>query len=206
MRRRQRLHDGDRSDALLQVLDEATQGLTYDGWEHDVKVVEDLWAQGWTTAESIERSVERMRRRQCLHEGDRSDAVLQVLDGATQGLTYPGWEHDLECEQSRWVGGFVTAASIKLRVARMRRRQRLHDSHTGDQVNATSPTMTPPNIPAPAVSERMRRRQRPHDSHTGDRVIATFPTMTPPNIPAPAVCFLLTLLWFIIDAFLNASP
>ena len=154
----------------LAALYEVMPLMTYDGWEHDVKVVEDLWAQGWTTAESIERSVERMRRRQCLHEGDRSDAVLQVLDGATQGLTYPGWEHDLECEQSRWVGGFVTAASIKLRVARMRRRQRLHDSHTGDQVNATSPTMTPPNI------------------------------------PAPAVCFLLTLLWFIIDAFLNASP
>ena len=76
---------------------------------------------------------------------------MQLLDGTTQGFTYPGWEHDLESEESRWVGGFVTAASIKLRVERMRRRQRLHDSHTGDRVIATSPTMTPPNIPAPAV-------------------------------------------------------
>ena len=49
---------------------------------------------------------------------------------------------------------------------------REHDSHTGDRVIATSPTMTPPNIPAPAV---------------------TSPTMMPPDVPVSAVCFLLTL-------------
>ena len=164
MRRRQRLHDGDRSYALLQVLDEATQGLTYDGWEHDVKVVEDLWAQGWTT-ESIERSVERMRRRQCLHEGDRSDAVLQVLDGATQGLTYPGWEHDLKCEQSRWVGGFVTAASIKLRVARMRRRQRLHDSRklTDEEAEDSARAYDEAQVELQTVHDR--NPAEPHDQN-----------------------------------------
>ena len=83
-----------------------------------------------------------MRRKQRLHEGDRSDALLQVLDGATQGLTYPGWELDHERVESRWVGGFVTAASIKGRVEQMRRKQRLHDSHK------KSPTMKPPTIPA----------------------------------------------------------
>ena len=67
LRRRQRLHDGvDRSDALLQVLDEATQGLTYRGWEHAVKVVESLWAEGVFTAASIKLRVQRMRREQCL--------------------------------------------------------------------------------------------------------------------------------------------
>ena len=99
-----------------------------------------------------------------MHDGDRSDALLQVLDEATQGLTYPGWEQDVKREESLWAEGWTTAASIKRRVVRMRRKQRLHDSRAGD------------------------------------RVIETSPTMTPPNIPAPAICFLLTLLWFIIDA------
>ena len=83
-----------------------------------------------------------MRRKQRLHEGDRSDAVLQVLDGATQGLTYPGWELDHEMVEDRWVGGFITAASIKGRVDEMRRKQRLHDS------DKKSPMMKPPAIPA----------------------------------------------------------
>ena len=112
----------------LAALYEATQQFTYPGWEQDVKREESLWAEGFTTAASIERSVEKMRREQCLHEGDRSDAVLQVLHGATQGLTYPGWEQDVKREESLWVEGWTTAASIKLRVVQMRRRQRLHDS------------------------------------------------------------------------------
>jgi len=171
----------------LAALYEATQGLTYPGWEHDLKVVEDLWAQGWTTAESIERSVERMRRRQCLHEGDRSDAVLQVLDGATQGFTYSGWERDHKNEESRWVGGFVTAASIKLRVERMRRRQRLHDGDRSDALlqvlDEATQGLTYPGwegdlekeeslwaqgwTTAASIKrmvERMRRKQRLHDS------------------------------------------
>ena len=78
----------------LAALYEVMPQMTYDGWECDAKIVEDLWVSGSSTAASIKGRVERMRRKQCLHEGHRSDAVLQVLDGATQGLTYPGWELD----------------------------------------------------------------------------------------------------------------
>ena len=132
----------------LAALYELMPQMTYDGWECDAKIVEDLWVSGSSTTASIKRRVERMRRKQCLNEGHRSDALLQVLDGATQGLTYLGWEQDHEYEESRWVGGFVTAASIKRRVERMRRKQRLHDSHTGDRVIEKCPTMMPPTIPA----------------------------------------------------------
>ena len=34
---KQRLHEGDRSDVVLQMLDDATQGFTYDGWEGDAR-------------------------------------------------------------------------------------------------------------------------------------------------------------------------
>ena len=127
MRRTQRLHEGDRSDALLQVLDEATQGLTYPGREHDVRVAELNWIYGFSSANELKRTVERMRRKQRLHEGDRSDALLQVLDGATQGLTYPGWERDVQAAELNWIFGFSSAKELKRTVERMRRKQRLHD-------------------------------------------------------------------------------
>ena len=104
--------------------------MTYDGWECDAEIVEDLWVSG-RTSESIKRRVKQMRRKQCLHEGDRSDAVLQVLDGATQGFTYPGRERDVESEVNDWVQGWSTAEGIKERVETMRRKQRLHDSKMG---------------------------------------------------------------------------
>merc|ERR1712008_444841 len=49
---------------------------------------------------------ETMRRKQCLHDGDRSDAALQVLDDVKQGLTYAGWERP-PCrggEMDHWAG------------------------------------------------------------------------------------------------------
>ena len=125
----------------LAALYEVMPLMTYDGWECDAEIVEDCWVSGGTSA-SIKERVAQMRRKQCLHEGDRSDALLQVLDGATQGLTYPGWELDHEMVEDDWAEGFVTAASIKQRVEQMRRKQRVHDSHK------KSPTMKPPAIPA----------------------------------------------------------
>ena len=52
----------------LAALYDATQGLTYPGWKQDLESEESLWAEGWTTAASIKRMVERMRRKQRLHD------------------------------------------------------------------------------------------------------------------------------------------
>ena len=119
MRRKQRLHGGDRSDVELQVLDEVKQGLTYDGWEKDVGRVERDWVGGWNT--NIHAVREKMRRKQRLHEGDRSDVVLQVLDDATQRLTYAGWEVDVARVERDWTDGWDT--DIQEVVKKMRRRQ-----------------------------------------------------------------------------------
>ena len=63
MRRKQRLHEGDRSDAVLQlVLDDVKRGLSYTGWETDVDRVERDWAGGWDP--DIEEVVGKMRRKQ----------------------------------------------------------------------------------------------------------------------------------------------
>ena len=65
MRRKQCLHEGDRSDAALQVLDDVKQGLTYAGWESDVRDVEKKWT---IRSSFIQQELDTMRRKQCLHE------------------------------------------------------------------------------------------------------------------------------------------
>ena len=119
----------------LAALYEVVPLMTYDGWERDVESEVNNWVQGWSTAEGIKERVAKMRRKQCLHEGDRSDAVLQVLDGATQRFTYDGWERDVASEVDDWVRGWGTAERIKERVEKMRRKQRLHDSNIVTKVN-----------------------------------------------------------------------
>ena len=55
--------DGDRTDAALQVLDAVKQGLTYPGWEKDVRDVERFWAR-WGKVSHIQDVVAKMRRQQ----------------------------------------------------------------------------------------------------------------------------------------------
>jgi len=131
MRRKQRLHGGDRSDVELQVLDEVKQGLAYDGWEKDVGRVERDWVGGWNT--NIHAVREKMRRKQRLHEGDRSDVVLQVLDGVKQGLAYESWEQDVRTVERDWAEG-EDAEEIQEMLAKMRRKQRLHEGDRSDVV------------------------------------------------------------------------
>ena len=131
MRRKQRLHEGDRSDVVLQVLDEVNQGLTYDGWETDVDRVEHDWVGGWGT--NIHEVREKMRRKQRLHEGDRSDVVLEVLDDVKRGLAYESWEQDVRTVERDWIEGEDTE-DIREMLAKMRRKQRLHEDDRSDVV------------------------------------------------------------------------
>lgn len=133
MRRKQLLHEGDRSDAVLQVLDEAKQGLSYDGWETDVERAERDWVGGWSTVTGIRAVRDKMRRKQRLHEGDRSDVVLHVLDGVKQGLAYESWEQDVRAVERDWVEGEDTE-EIQDMIATMRRKQRLHEGDLSDAV------------------------------------------------------------------------
>ena len=126
MRRWQCLHDGDRTDAALQVLDAVKQGLTYEGWEKDVEAVEWTWARTeGVSSEYIQDVVAKMRRWQCLHDGDRTDAALQVLDAVKQGLTYKGWEKDVRDVERFWAR-WGEVSHIQEVVAKMRRQQQQH--------------------------------------------------------------------------------
>jgi hypothetical protein len=94
MREKQALHVGDRSHPQLQALDNLKRaGLTYAGWEADACKAEDYHVRNRTTLFDYE--VEKMRKMQALHVGDRSHPQLQALDSLKiAGLTYDGWEAD----------------------------------------------------------------------------------------------------------------
>ena len=103
----------------LQALDTIKPALSYGGWQQDAAEVEDgLVRCGPSVALSL---LAKMRRKQRLHGGDRSDVELQVLDDATQRLTYGGWEVDVARVERDWTDGWDT--DIQEVVKKMRRRQ-----------------------------------------------------------------------------------
>ena len=57
--------------------------MTYDGWERDAKSEESRWVHGISTAAGIKSAVERMRRKQRLH-----DSSLDLFSG-TAGARPP---------------------------------------------------------------------------------------------------------------------
>ena len=71
------------------------------------------------------------QRRALVMNSGRSIPELAALYEVVPLMTYPGWEHDVESEENDWVRGCSTAEGIKERVAKMRRKQRLHDSNMG---------------------------------------------------------------------------
>merc|ERR1740130_1652973 len=123
MRRKQQLHKGDRSDVVLQELDDVKRQLTYPQWKLDFRMAEESWEHG--DPASVREDIETMRRRQQLHKGDRSDAVLQVLDDVKRQLTYPQWKLDFRMAEGSWEHG--DPASVREGIETMRREQQLHD-------------------------------------------------------------------------------
>jgi len=56
---------GDRSDVVLQVLDDVKRQLTYPDWKTDVRSAQETWVYGSGLA-SVRSDIEKMRRRQQL--------------------------------------------------------------------------------------------------------------------------------------------
>jgi uncharacterized protein YgfB (UPF0149 family) len=95
MRTKQKMHSGDRSDANLRALDALlASGLTYAGWQNDVKEVEKHHVEYPIL---VEGSLQKIRKKQEMHSGDRSHATLRALDAlVASGLTYASWRDDVK--------------------------------------------------------------------------------------------------------------
>ncbi|KAL7455513.1 hypothetical protein ACHAWC_007065 [Mediolabrus comicus] len=92
--RKQKIHDGDRSDAVVQFLD--SLHLTYPGWEKHWEEVFDTYLRGYDVDKRF-----CLTERQRMHEGDRSHPRLAALDSLR--LSYPGWEEDVKSYEERHV-------------------------------------------------------------------------------------------------------
>ena len=95
--RKQKIHDGDRSDAEVEYLDSLC--LSYPGWEKDVQKAMGSYLRGHSFSERYQFSFAEKQR---MYEGDRSHPRLVALDALR--LTYPGWEEDVRVYEERHVG------------------------------------------------------------------------------------------------------
>ena len=65
--------------------------MSYKGWRDDADAIERMHIE---CPEEVPGALRTMRRKQQLHDGDRSHRYIQKLDALTPTLTYPGWEKD----------------------------------------------------------------------------------------------------------------
>ena len=101
---KQQVHGGggDRSHPYIRKLDALTPTLSYAGWEADARQVEwpevNFYDLMRTREQYVEIVLERMRRKQAVHSGDRSHPNLVKLDALKASLkasgAYAGWEID----------------------------------------------------------------------------------------------------------------
>eukprot|EP00961_Rhodomonas_salina_P063623 855141-Rhodomonas_salina.1 len=91
-----------RSHPQLRALDAlVSSGLTYPGWEADVKKAEEYHVK----RSGFDGFLTGMKNHQAMHAGDRSHPQLRALDALTaSGLTYPGWEADVKKAEGYLVG------------------------------------------------------------------------------------------------------
>jgi len=88
--------------------------------------VKDKWACGYDA--DIPEIMDKIQRRQLLHEGDRSHVfIFQVLFYMTQGLTYDGREKDIADIERDWASGDMTPEDLFEEKEKMFRKQQLHN-------------------------------------------------------------------------------
>ena len=90
----------------------------------------------------VPRYLELMRLKQRLHDGDRSDLRIVMLDSLKGSLSYPGWRSDA-ARAEMWrgfmgsgPGDLSTLWQIEEAVATMRRKQEIHVAQPPSLVSA----------------------------------------------------------------------
>ena len=118
----QRMHDGDRSHPRLVELDAIYSKLTYDGWEEDFeKAVADHLSRAQDPFGMLKTNVDKMKRRQSMHDGDRNHPDLVFLYSLE--LMFESWEQEFENAMEAHRNGF----SIGYHMFALQERQRMFE-------------------------------------------------------------------------------
>lgn len=124
MRKKQKITDGDRSAPELKQLDAISSGLTYKGWNLDVKAAEEYFVESYVqlfpeflkTMQIKQAIVEGEYKRKREHSSPSTPPQLQVL--LSSGITYPGMKRDVEDAKSLLVNdnlAFLSRQLVKIK-------------------------------------------------------------------------------------------
>jgi hypothetical protein len=104
--------------------------FSYDGWRKDAKRAEELHREYPSLVPEI---LDKMRRKQQVHSGDRSHKYIRKLDALTPTLSYDGWEDDARKVEWPETGhlNFRDPAEKMLEVMRTKQAE-----HSGDRSHA----------------------------------------------------------------------
>ena len=151
MRRKQQVHNGDRSHEYIRKLDALTPTLSYSGWQDDARCIEwptDYYRGGCYTPSQVEAQFELMRKKQAEHDGDRSHKHLRELDDLRAALDYEGWRHDAELAETmhrKAFDCFLDTRTAKI-LDTMRRKQQVHNGDRSHEyirkLDALTPTLS----------------------------------------------------------------
>jgi hypothetical protein len=122
MRIKQAEHDGVRDHKNLRELDQLKAALDYEGWHRDAKRAEETHREYPGLVPGI---LDKMRRKQQVHSGDRSHKYIRKLDALTPTLSYNGWKDDARKVEWPETGDWTDIAEKMFEV--MRTKQAEHD-------------------------------------------------------------------------------
>jgi len=97
--------------------------FSYDGWPRDAKRAEELHR---TYPRLVPDILDKMRRKQQVHSGDRSHKYIRKLDALTPTLSYNGWKDDARKVEWPETGDWGDTAAEKMFEV-MRTKQAEHD-------------------------------------------------------------------------------
>ena len=118
---------------LAEIL-EVERSLTFPGWRRLAERTRGLYTR---RPSLVPRYLKVMRLKQRLHDGDRSDPRIVMLDSLKGSLSYPGWRGDAaKAEMWRGAMGILDLWDIEDAVATMRRKQEVHEAHPPSLVSA----------------------------------------------------------------------
>ena len=129
VQQKQEMHEGDRTHPQLLQLDRLKDVVNYPGWEEDFSDAETTHLEsGYLLSRngesgSFEDECLKLKHRQALYDGDRSDPLLTRLDSLL--LTFPGWEEGVETAIEKYRDGYP--GLLQHHIYTLEERQRVYE-------------------------------------------------------------------------------